>query len=75
MSEDIQSASHSEATASTSGIDDRYWDALRYAGAQLGRVESSMTTPKTTFEVLLKRAQEIERRIERRKRAWWRFWL
>jgi hypothetical protein len=57
----------------TFAIDDRYWVALRDAGARLGRIESSMPTPKTTFEELLKRAEEIESRIERRKRPWWRF--
>jgi hypothetical protein len=59
----------------TSAIDDRYWDALRDAGARLGRIESSLPTPKTSFEKLFQRAREIERRIERRKRRWWRFGL
>jgi hypothetical protein len=61
--------------SATSGIDDRYWDALRDAGARLGRIESSLPTPKTTFEELFERAGELERRIERRKRRWWRFGL
>jgi hypothetical protein len=58
----------------TSANGGRYWDALRDAGASLGRIESSMPTPKATFEELQKRAEEIECRMARRKkRPWWRF--
>jgi hypothetical protein len=73
MSEDIQSPSQSDADpSSNSGIDDRYWDALREAGKKLGPIESSMPVPKTTFEELFQRARDLEQRIERRRRAWWR---
>ena len=57
----------------TSAGDDRFWDALRDAGAKLGPIESSLPPPKTTFEELLQRAKDLESRVARRKRGWWRF--
>jgi hypothetical protein len=49
-------------------------DALRFsvdnlyaAGVRLGKIESSMLPPRTTFEELLQRAGALDRRIAERK--------
>jgi hypothetical protein len=42
-------------------------DDLYAAGVRLGRIESSMASPRTTFEELLKRAQELDERIACRR--------
>jgi hypothetical protein len=40
---------------------------LYAAGSRLGLVESTMQSPKTTFEDLQRRAEELDRRIGQRK--------
>jgi hypothetical protein len=42
---------------------------LREAGASLGRIESTLTPPRTTFEALNEEAQELRRRIVARERG------
>jgi hypothetical protein len=41
-------------------------DALREAGASLGRIQSTVVRPKTTFEALIARAQALRDRVAAR---------
>jgi hypothetical protein len=44
-------------------------DELRDAGASLGPIQSTVVRPKATFEGLIKRANELQKRAGRRSAA------
>ncbi|MBD5633195.1 MAG: hypothetical protein IAI49_01850 [Candidatus Eremiobacteraeota bacterium] len=44
-------------------------DSLREAGASLGPIQTTVVRPKVTFEGLIKRANELQKRAGRRRVA------